>query len=50
VKRSIDVRSLPNPAPMARAIDAIVSHQPSSHKYRVMTAIAYYGGCDRPKL
>jgi integrase len=44
VKRSIDVRSLPNPATMARAIDAIVSHQPSSHKYRVMTAIAYYGG------
>jgi integrase len=44
VKRSVDVRSLPDPATMARAIDAIVSHQPSSHKYRVMTAIAYYGG------
>lgn len=29
---------------MAKAIDAIVSHQPASRVYRVMTAVAYYGG------
>jgi integrase len=29
---------------MARAIDAISSHQPGSETYRVMTAVAYYAG------
>ena len=29
---------------MARAIDAIGSHQPGSQTYRVMTAVAYYAG------
>jgi integrase len=44
VRRSVDLRRLPSPAAMARALDAMVSHQPSSHMYRVMTAIAYYAG------
>ena len=29
---------------MARAIDAIETHQPGSRTYRVMTAVAYYAG------
>ena len=43
-KRSVDVRSLPSPAVMAEAIDAIVTQQPASKTYRVMTAVAYYAG------
>ena len=43
-RRSIDVRSLPDPNTMAAALDAMVSHQPGSNLYRVMTAVAYYGG------
>ena len=43
-RKSIDVRSLPAPATMVRAIDAIRSQQPASEKYRVMTAVAYYAG------
>ena len=43
-KRSVDVRALPSPAAMAEAIDAIVTHQPGSKNYRVMTAVAYYAG------
>ncbi len=44
VRRSVDVRALPDPKTMARALDAMVSHQPSSRMYRVMTAVAYYAG------
>lgn len=43
-KRSVDVRALPSPAAMAAAIDAIVTQQPGSKTYRVMTAVAYYAG------
>ena len=43
-KRSVDVRSLPSPEAMAAAIDAIVTQQPGSKTYRVMTAVAYYAG------
>lgn len=43
-RKSIDVRKLPAPATMVRAIDAIRSHQPASEMYRVMTAVAYYAG------
>ena len=43
-RRSVDVRTLPSPAVMAVAIDAIATHQPASNTYRVMTAVAYYGG------
>lgn len=43
-RRSVDIRALPSPAVMAKAIDAIVSSQPASRTYRVMTAVAYYAG------
>ena len=43
-KRNVDVRSLPGPRAMAEAIDAIVTQQPGSRTYRVMTAVAYYAG------
>ena len=43
-RRSVDIRSLPGPTVMAQAIDAIVSSQPASQTYRVMTAVAYYAG------
>jgi len=46
-KRNVDVRSFPNPTVMAEAIDAIVTQQPASSTYRVMTAVAYYA-CLRP--
>ena len=42
--RSVDVRALPGPSVMAAAIDAIVTHQPGSRAFRVMTAVAYYAG------
>ena len=38
------MRALPGPAAMAEAIDAIVTQQPGSKTYRVMTAVAYYAG------
>jgi integrase len=44
VKRRVSVRNLPDPATMARVLDAIPSHQPASRAYRVMTAVAYYAG------
>ena len=43
-RRTVDVRQLPDPATMARALDAIVTHQPGSRTYKVMTACAHYGG------
>ena len=43
-RRVVDVRSLPGPETMVRAIDAIATHQPGSRTYRVMTAVAYYAG------
>ncbi len=43
-KRMVDLRKLPGPATMAKALDAMVSHQPASRTYRVMTAVAYYAG------
>ena len=43
-KRSVDIRTLPSPAVMAAAIDAIVTQHPGSKTYRVMTAVAYYAG------
>ena len=42
--RKVDVRTLPGPAVMAAAIDAIVTQQPGSKTYRVMTAVAFYAG------
>jgi integrase len=43
-KRSVDLRRLPDPETMARAIEALRSRQPGSDNYRVMTAVAYYAG------
>ncbi len=43
-KRSVDIRTLPSPPVMAAAIDAIVTQQPGSKTFRVMTAVAYYAG------
>jgi hypothetical protein len=40
IKRAVAIRGLPDPATMARVIDAITSHQPGSRMYRVMTAVA----------
>jgi integrase len=39
-----ELRALPDPDTMTKAIDAIRSHQPASRTYQVMTAVAYYGG------
>jgi integrase len=43
-RRAVDARRLPGPDMMATAIGAIRSHQPASHMYEVMTAVAYYAG------
>lgn len=43
-KAAVDVRSLPDPATMAKAIAAIATHQPGSRVYQAMTAVAYYAG------
>ena len=43
-RRGIEVRSLPSPENMARAIDAIASRDPASRTYRAMTAVVYYAG------
>jgi integrase len=43
-KAAVDVRSLPDPATMARAIAAIANLQPGSRVYQAMTAVAYYAG------
>ena len=44
LRKAVDVRVLPEPTTMRRALEAIVSHQPGSRTYRVMTAVAYYAG------
>ena len=43
-KRAIDVRRLPTPAMMTKALDAVASGHPGSRTYQVMTATAYYAG------
>jgi integrase len=43
-KGQVDVRLLPDPATMERAIAAILSHQPGSRTYQAMTAVAYFAG------
>jgi integrase len=43
-KPAFDVRQLPDPATMRRAINAMRTHQPASRTYQVMTAVAYYAG------
>ena len=44
VSKAIDVRLLPEPSTVRRALAAIPTHQPGSVKYYVMTAVAYFGG------
>ena len=43
-RRAFDIRTLPDPATMVRALEAIPTHQPGSRTYQAMTAVAYYGG------
>ena len=43
-RSAVNIRMLPGPDAMARAIAAIETHQPGSATYRVMTAVAYYAG------
>jgi integrase len=40
----VNIRSLPDPATMARVIESIPNGQPASFTYRAMTAVAYYAG------
>jgi integrase len=44
IRKAVDVRMLPDPTTMRRALDSIVTHQPGSRKYKAMTAVAYYAG------
>ena len=44
--KSVEIRRLPDPTTMARAIAAIPSHQPASRMYQVMIAVAYYAVFD----
>jgi integrase len=43
-KKSVAVRSLPDPDTMRSTIEAIANAQPASRTYQAMTAVAYYGG------
>ena len=43
-RTAVDRRRLPDPTTMGRALEAIISHQPSSRMYYVMTSVLYYGG------
>jgi integrase len=43
-RKAVDVRALPDPSTMAKALAAIVTHQPASRMYQAMTAVAYYAG------
>jgi integrase len=40
----VDIRQLPDPLTMHRAIEAMWNHQPASRQYQVMTAVMAYGG------
>ncbi len=42
--RAVPIRSLPDPATMARLIDAIPNDRPASRTYQLMTAVVYYAG------
>lgn len=43
-RKAVNVRALPEPVAMARVLTEMISHQPASQRYAVMTAIAYYAG------
>jgi len=42
--QGIDVKRLPDPVTMQRALDAMVNHQPASRMYHVMTSTMAYAG------
>ena len=42
--KAIDIKRLPDPATMQRALDAIISHQPASRRYHVMTSVMAHAG------
>lgn len=44
INRAVDVKTLPDPATMRKALAAISTHQPSSVQYEVMTSVMYYAG------
>jgi len=44
INRAVDVRTLPDPATMRKALAAINNHQPASIQYQVMTSVMYYAG------
>lgn len=42
--KKVDADLLPDPVTMQQILDAIVTHQPASLRYHVMTSIMYYAG------
>jgi integrase len=42
--KAIDIKRLPDPTTMGRALDAIISHQPASRRYHVMTSVIAHAG------
>ncbi len=44
ISRAVDVKALPDPVTMRKALAAISTHQPASVQYEVMTSVMYYGG------
>lgn len=44
INRAVDVRTLPDPATMRRALAAINNHRPASVQYQVMTSVMYCAG------
>ncbi|HEX6237895.1 MAG TPA: hypothetical protein VFZ68_11915 [Acidimicrobiales bacterium] len=43
-RQAVDVRRLPDSATMAAILKAIVTHQPGSRNYQLMSAVMYYAG------
>ena len=44
ISRAVDVKALPDPVTMRKALAAISTHQPASVQYEVMTSVMYYAG------
>ena len=42
--QAVDIKRLPDPATMQRALDAMINHQPASRMYHVMTSTMAYAG------
>ncbi len=41
---AVDIKQLPDPATMQRALDALINHQPASRMYHVMTSLMAHAG------